>query len=42
MAQAQEAEINDEFPMFAHGLFKRALDAGYRNQGLGALIKVLR
>ncbi|QGG51855.1 NAD(P)-dependent oxidoreductase [Lysinibacillus pakistanensis] len=42
MAQAQEAEINNEFPMFAHGLFKRALDAGYGNQELGALIKVLR
>lgn len=42
MVQAQEAKINNEFPMFAQGLFKRALDEGYGNEELGALIKVLR
>ncbi|AVK84900.1 3-hydroxyisobutyrate dehydrogenase [Lysinibacillus sp. B2A1] len=42
MEQAQDAKINNEFPMFAQGLFKRALDAGYGNEELGALIKVLR
>jgi len=42
MVQAQEAKINNEFPLFAQGLFKRALDAGYGNEELGALIKVLR
>ncbi|MGE7115039.1 hypothetical protein [Lysinibacillus sp. NPDC047702] len=42
MVQAQEAKINNEFPMFAQELFKRVLDAGYGNEELGALIKVLR
>lgn len=42
MVQAQEAKINNEFPMFAQGLFKRALDAGYGNEELAALIKVMR
>ncbi|AHN21783.1 NAD(P)-dependent oxidoreductase [Lysinibacillus varians] len=42
MAQAQEAKINNEFPMFAQGLFQRALDAGYGNEELAALIKVMR
>lgn len=42
MVQAQEAKINNEFPLFAQGLFKRALDAGYGNEELAALIKVIR
>ncbi|MGN4126862.1 hypothetical protein ACMGD3_17915 [Lysinibacillus sphaericus] len=42
MEQAREASINNEFPMFAQGLFKRALDAGNGNEELGALIKVKR
>ncbi|HDR4902995.1 TPA: NAD(P)-dependent oxidoreductase [Bacillus cereus] len=42
MEQAQEAKINNEFPMFAQGLFKRALDAGYGNEELAALIKIMR
>lgn len=42
IVQAREAKINSEFPMFAHSLFKRALDAGYGNEELAALIKVLR
>ncbi|MBB6674338.1 NAD(P)-dependent oxidoreductase [Cohnella nanjingensis] len=40
--QAREAGINAEFPAFALGLFQQALDAGYGNEELGALIKVLR
>ncbi|WP_248925076.1 NAD(P)-dependent oxidoreductase [Paenibacillus hamazuiensis] len=40
--QAREAGINAEFPTFALGLFQKALDAGYGNEELGALIKVLR
>ncbi|MFJ7889273.1 NAD(P)-dependent oxidoreductase [Lysinibacillus xylanilyticus] len=42
MVQAHEAKINNEFPIFAQGLFKRALDAGYGNEELAALIKVMR
>ncbi|MCY9549505.1 NAD(P)-dependent oxidoreductase [Lysinibacillus xylanilyticus] len=42
MVQAHEANINNEFPMFAQGLFKRALDAGYGNEEVAALIKVMR
>ncbi|KZE75884.1 3-hydroxyisobutyrate dehydrogenase [Paenibacillus elgii] len=42
LEQAREAGINSEFPTFAMGLFKKALDAGYGNEELGALIKVLR
>lgn len=40
--QAREAGINAEFPTFALGLFQKALDAGYGNEELGALVKVLR
>jgi 3-hydroxyisobutyrate dehydrogenase-like beta-hydroxyacid dehydrogenase len=40
--QAREAGINAEFPTFALGLFQKALDAGFGNEELGALIKVLR
>ncbi|WP_028544593.1 NAD(P)-dependent oxidoreductase [Paenibacillus taiwanensis] len=42
MEQAREAGINDAFPVFAQGLFKKALDAGYGHEELGALIKVMR
>ncbi|MDA7028323.1 NAD(P)-binding domain-containing protein [Bacillus sp. CLL-7-23] len=42
MEQAREAGINNEFPVFAQGLFKKALDAGYGHEELGALIKVMR
>ncbi|WP_082389534.1 NAD(P)-dependent oxidoreductase [Lysinibacillus sp. ZYM-1] len=42
MVQAQEANINNEFPVFAQQLFKRVLEAGFGNEELGALIKVLR
>jgi 3-hydroxyisobutyrate dehydrogenase-like beta-hydroxyacid dehydrogenase len=39
---AQAAQINTEFPTFASGLFKRAMDAGYGNEEAAALVKVLR
>ncbi|WGV59285.1 NAD(P)-binding domain-containing protein [Brevibacillus brevis] len=42
MEQAREAGINNEFPLFAQGLFKKALDAGYGHEELSALIKVMR
>lgn len=42
MEQAREAGINNEFPVFAQGLFKKAMDAGYGHEELGALIKVMR
>jgi 3-hydroxyisobutyrate dehydrogenase-like beta-hydroxyacid dehydrogenase len=40
--QAREAGINSEFPTFALGLFKRAMAAGYGEEEVAALIKVLR
>lgn len=40
--QANEAGINSEFPQFAAGLFRRAIDEGYGGEEHAALIKVLR
>jgi 3-hydroxyisobutyrate dehydrogenase-like beta-hydroxyacid dehydrogenase len=40
--QAREAGINSEFPMFALGLSKKAMAAGYGEEEFAALIKVLR
>jgi 3-hydroxyisobutyrate dehydrogenase-like beta-hydroxyacid dehydrogenase len=40
--QAHEAGINAEFPLFASGLFGRAVAAGYGNEKAAALIKILR
>ncbi|MDQ0861085.1 NAD(P)-dependent oxidoreductase [Bacillus sp. V2I10] len=40
--QAQEAQINAAFPAFAQGLLRKAQAAGYGNEEVGALIKVLR
>ncbi|MBD0383679.1 NAD(P)-dependent oxidoreductase [Paenibacillus sedimenti] len=40
--QAREAQINSEFPVFAQGLFRKAMAAGYGDEEFGALIKVLR
>ncbi|GHO98118.1 6-phosphogluconate dehydrogenase [Reticulibacter mediterranei] len=40
--QAHEAGINAEFPLFASGLFGRAIAAGYGNEKAAALIKILR
>jgi 3-hydroxyisobutyrate dehydrogenase-like beta-hydroxyacid dehydrogenase len=40
--QAREAGINSEFPTFGLGLFKKAIAAGYGEEEVAALIKVLR
>jgi 3-hydroxyisobutyrate dehydrogenase-like beta-hydroxyacid dehydrogenase len=42
MKQAREAGINSEFPTFGLGLFKKAMAAGYGEEEVAALIKVLR
>lgn len=42
MEQAREAGMNNEFPVFAQGLFKKAIDAGYGEQEVAALIKIMR
>ncbi|HEY2493607.1 MAG TPA: NAD(P)-binding domain-containing protein [Paenibacillus sp.] len=42
MEQAHEAGINSAFPVFAESLFKKALDAGYGEEEVAALIKVMR
>lgn len=39
---ARVSGINDEFPSFASGLFKRAADAGHGGEELAAIIKLLR
>ncbi len=39
---AREGGINSEIPTFASGFFKRAVAAGYENEEVAALIKVLR
>jgi 3-hydroxyisobutyrate dehydrogenase-like beta-hydroxyacid dehydrogenase len=40
--QAREAGINAEFPNFSFGLFQKAIAAGYGEEELGAVIKVMR
>ncbi len=40
--QAHEAGINAEFPTFALGVFRKAEAAGYAEEDVGALVKVLR
>ncbi|WP_354520636.1 NAD(P)-binding domain-containing protein [Paenibacillus sp. OAE614] len=40
--QAREARINPDFPNFAKGLYEKAIQAGYENEELAAVIKVLR
>lgn len=39
---ARERGINDEIPAFTAGLFRRAAQAGYGDEEIAALIKVLR
>jgi 3-hydroxyisobutyrate dehydrogenase-like beta-hydroxyacid dehydrogenase len=39
---ARESGINSEFPTFVSGIFKRAMAAGYGDEEVAALIKVLR
>lgn len=41
-AQAQHVGINKEFPEFGAGIVKRAIQAGYGDEDVAALIKVLR
>lgn len=40
--QARESGINNEFPRFAENLFHKALDSGYGNEEVAALVKILR
>ena len=40
--QALDAGINNEFPEFVSGLFKRAIAAGHGKEDVSALIKSLR
>ncbi|WP_426448303.1 NAD(P)-dependent oxidoreductase [Paenibacillus sp. S-38] len=42
LKQAREAGINSEFPTFAMGLYTKAKAAGYENEELAAIMKVLR
>lgn len=39
---AREAGINDELPIFAAGLFKKAIDQGHGEEEHAAIIKVMR
>jgi 3-hydroxyisobutyrate dehydrogenase-like beta-hydroxyacid dehydrogenase len=40
--QARESGINTDFPDYVDGLFEKAVEAGYGNEHVMALIKVLR
>ena len=40
--QARDSDINGEVPAFLASLFKRGLAAGYGEEDMTALIKVLR
>ena len=40
--QAQDAGINAELPNFLAGIYDRALEAGYGEEDIASLIKVLR
>ncbi|WP_375540960.1 imine reductase family protein [Paenibacillus tyrfis] len=42
MEQAREAGMNNELPLFAHKLFQRAIDEGYGEEEVAALIKIMR
>jgi 3-hydroxyisobutyrate dehydrogenase-like beta-hydroxyacid dehydrogenase len=42
LRQAREARITPDFPIFGLELFKKAMAAGYGEQEVGAVIKVLR
>ncbi|WP_010500344.1 NAD(P)-dependent oxidoreductase [Paenibacillus elgii] len=42
MEQAREAGMNNKFPAFAQSLFKKAVDAGYGEEEVAALIKIMR
>jgi 3-hydroxyisobutyrate dehydrogenase-like beta-hydroxyacid dehydrogenase len=40
--QARDAGMNSEFPNFAAGIVERAMGAGYGDEDVAALVKVLR
>ena len=40
--QASDAEMNSELPNFMSGIFKRAIAAGYGEEDVAALTKMLR
>ncbi|MCR6475011.1 NAD(P)-binding domain-containing protein [Variovorax sp. ZS18.2.2] len=40
--QAREAGLDASFPEFLMGLFERSLDAGFANERLAAMVKVMR
>lgn len=42
MEQAREANMNNELPVFFQSLFQRGLDAGYGEEEVAALIKIMR
>lgn len=42
LRQAQTMGINSEFPEFVSGLFERTIQAGYGQEDVAALVKVLR
>ncbi|HEX9851774.1 MAG TPA: NAD(P)-binding domain-containing protein [Woeseiaceae bacterium] len=42
LSQAQDANINDEIPQFANAIVKRGMNAGYADQEIVSLIKLLR
>lgn len=42
LQQAQDAKINSELPTFASRLFQKGVTAGFKNEEVAALIKVLR
>jgi 3-hydroxyisobutyrate dehydrogenase-like beta-hydroxyacid dehydrogenase len=42
LQQARDSRIDDQFPVFATGLFRQALGQGLGEEKVGALIKVLR
>lgn len=42
MQHAREADINDEFPSLAYRLFNQAQHAGYGEEELAAVVKVMR
>ena len=42
MEQAREKKMNNEFPLFMQNMFNKAIDAGYGEQDIAALVKVMR
>lgn len=42
LRQAHEARLNSDFPEFASALFRKGMTAGYEQEDVAALVKVLR